>query len=100
MRHYAPELNPEKINTQSAWVVFSGETDIKWLKILKSGYRHCFVLINDGQRWMSIDPLSPYTDIQIYHHIESSFSLPEWLQIRGYRVVQTDIQKNHQTPAP
>jgi len=31
-----------------AWVVFSGEADLPWLKILKEGYRHCYVLLNDG----------------------------------------------------
>ena len=86
--------------SQEAWVVFSGETDIAWLKIFKAGFRHCFVLLNDGQRWMSIDPLSPYTDIQIYHHIESSFDLPDWLKSRGYKIAKSKIDKNHKRPAP
>lgn len=87
-------------NHQKAWVIFSGETDIAWLHILKPGFRHCFVLLNDGQRWISIDPISPYTDIQIYHHIEAEFDLPSWLQNRGHKVVQTTIERKHKKPAP
>lgn len=90
---------PEQ-NNQSAWVVFSGETDIRWLKIFKSGFRHCFVLLNDGQRWTSIDPISPYTDIQIYYHIEASFDLPTWLEGRGNRVVPAMMERNHHKAAP
>lgn len=87
-------------NNQEAWVVFCSHTDLPWLKFLKNGFRHCFILLNDGQRWMSIDPMSPYTDIQIYHHIEWCFDLPEWLQSRGYKVLKTSINKNHKVPAP
>ncbi len=87
-------------NEQSAWVVFSGKTDIFWLKILKPDFRHCFVLLNDGQRWTSIDPLSPYMDIQIYHHVEAAFNLPQWLENQGEKVVSAIIDKSHQSPAP
>lgn len=74
----APALN------QKIWVVFTGKTDIAWLRFLKPGFRHCYALINDGQKWMSIDPLSSYTDIQIYHHIAPDFNLPNWLNDQGY----------------
>lgn len=85
---------------QDAWVVFSGETDIPWLKILKPGFRHCFVLINDGERWMSIDPLSSYTEVLMYHHITPCFDLPYWLQGRGYKVMKTKITRDHKKAAP
>ena len=54
--------------TQKAWVVFSGKTDLRWLGLLKPGFRHCFVLLNDGLKWMSYDPLANYTEVKIYHH--------------------------------
>ena len=97
--HHETE-NIADANPQAAWVVFTGKTDIKWLRFLKKDFRHCFVLINDGERWMSIDPLSPYTDIQIYHHIECVFDLPQWLERRGYKIIKTTINKNHKRPAP
>ena len=87
-------------SVQSAWVVFSGKTDIRWLRILKSGFRHCFVILNDGQRWMVIDPAASYTDIQIYHHIDVEFDFPDWLSGQGYKVVPATINKEHQRVAP
>lgn len=87
-------------NSLSAWVVFSGHTDISWLKFLKAGFQHCFILLNDGRRWMSIDPLSPYTDIQIYHHISPDFDLPSWLEVQGDKVVYANIKRNHKKAAP
>lgn len=100
MRKYTPEVFIGDNTEQNAWVVFTGETDIRWLKVLKSGFRHCFLVLNDGQRWMSVDPLSPYTDIQIYHHIEAKFPLPDWLKARGYKVVQASVNKKHKKEAP
>ncbi len=87
-------------NHQKAWVIFSGDTDIRWLKIFKPGFRHCFILLNDGVRWMSIDPLSPYTDIEIHHHIDAQFPLSEWLESKGYQASQASINKKHKRPAP
>ena len=72
--------------TQSAWVVFSGQTDRPWLKCLKRGYRHCFVIINDGRRWLSFDPMLNYTDIRMHHHIPPEFDLPSYFTERGYIV--------------
>jgi len=84
----------------SVWVVFTGKTDIGWLKILKKGFRHCFVIFHDGGCWMSIDPLSSYTDIQIYPKINGHFDLPVWFQRRGYHVVRGTINSSHTKAAP
>lgn len=89
-----------EVEHQDIWVVFSGETDLPWLKFLKQGFRHCFVLINDGQRWVSVDPLSPYTEILVYHHVSPSFDLPLWLEGRGYKVVRSFVDRNNNKQAP
>lgn len=85
---------------QEMWVVFSGETDLPWLKMLKPGFRHCFVLINDGQRWMSVDPLSSHTEVLVYHHVMASFDLPSWLESRGYTTLQAGSPLDHKRAAP
>lgn len=71
-----------------AWVVFSGRADLPWLKILKPGFRHCFVVLNDGVRWITMDPLSNYTDV-IVHSFPVDFDFPGWLAKRGNHVVST-----------
>ncbi len=89
--HTAPE--------QTAWVVFSGKTDLPWLRLLRPGFRHCFVLINDGTHWVSIDPLSHYTDVLV-HHVPAEFDLPGWLEQRGHSVMKAPLRRNLKRPAP
>lgn len=75
-----------------AWVVFSGQADMTWLKILKPGFRHCAVLLNDGQNWMTLDPMSSYTDINI-HTVPNEFNMPLWLRDRGHIVVPAPVTR-------
>jgi hypothetical protein len=83
MRRVSEHKNPSAV-----WVVFTGQTDLPWLKILKPGFRHCYVLMNDGERWLSIDPLSHYMDVTVHHTLPPSFDLPLWLEERGHKVVK------------
>jgi hypothetical protein len=54
---------------RKAYIVFSGETEIRWLRwILKPGFRHCFVLLNDGSSWLSVDSLAHYMEVAAYAH--------------------------------
>jgi len=78
-------------NKPKAWVVFSGQADIAWLKILKSGYRHCYVLLSDGKHWITIDPLSNYMDITV-HDLPLDFNLPLCMQNRGHMIMPADIR--------
>lgn len=84
---------------QKAWVVFSGESELFWLRWLKPGFRHCFLLLNDGQCWVSYDPMSHKTEILV-HHMPGFFNLPEWLENRGHIVVQTELEQAPQRSAP
>lgn len=84
--------------TQKAWVVFSGQADLKWLRLLRSGFRHCYVVLNDGEHWISLDPLSCHTEVTV-HHIAPDFDLPQWLTQRGLTVIPAPINPK-QRPAP
>ena len=84
---------------RKAWVVFSGQTDLAWLRLLKPGFRHCFVLLNDGQRWVTLDPLSNYMEVAVHHYVPPEFDLPRWLAARGFKVVQSEIA-HEKKPAP
>jgi hypothetical protein len=44
-------------------VVFTGEANMKWLKVLKPGFRHCFTALESGSRWVIYNPLSHRTKI-------------------------------------
>lgn len=84
---------------QNAWVVFSGETDLPWLRLLKPGFRHCFILMNDGRHWVSIDPLANHTEVKV-HHVPPTFDLPQWLADRGQRVVAAPVCRTRRRAAP
>jgi hypothetical protein len=87
-------------SNQQAWVVFSGQTEISWLRFLKPGFRHCYVLLNDGERWTSVDPLSHVMEISTHHHVPADFDLPGWLESRGNHVVPAPVRRDLTKPAP
>ncbi len=90
--------NNDKIN-KSIWVVFTNQTELPWLCFLKSGFRHCFVIINDGKNWLTIDPMSSYMDI-IVHYVGSDFDMPRWLRSRGFIVVKASFNFKVNRVAP
>ncbi|NCC21929.1 MAG: hypothetical protein EOM26_05630 [Alphaproteobacteria bacterium] len=85
----------------AAYVVFTGETDLHWLRLfLKPGYRHCFLILHDGRRWVSLDPLAHCTELTVYHHLPGDFDLPDWLAERGLVVVPARLERSDRRPAP
>lgn len=81
-----------------AFAVFSGQTDLPWLHVLKPGFRHCFALLHDGRQWLSYDPLASYTELAV-HRVPPEFDLPGWLAGRGLTVVPAPVLKGRK-PAP
>jgi hypothetical protein len=43
---------------QRAYVVFGGQADLPWLRLLRPGFRHCFAALADAAGWTVLDPLS------------------------------------------
>lgn len=82
----------DHIKVPEIWIVFSGQTDMSWLNILKPGFRHCYALINDGERWISYDPLAHFTDVSV-HQVPSEFNLPLWMKDRGHKVLRAPVNR-------
>lgn len=89
----------EQKQIRQAWVVFTNHTCLPWLKIFKRDFRHCFVIINDGTHWISIDPMAHYMDV-VVHEVSASFDLPSWLVGRGHHVARAHVNADLKTPAP
>lgn len=83
-----------------AWVAFTGQTDRPWLKILKPGFRHCYVILHDGRQWLSLDPMLNRMDIKAHDHVPGDFDLPGWLRGRGQVVVAAQVDHARTRPAP
>jgi hypothetical protein len=86
-------------NSARCWVAFTGQTEIGFLKGLKKGFRHCFAIIHDGERWLSIDPLSNHMEVLV-HNVPGDFDLPKWLADRGYKMVEARIDRTKRSIAP
>lgn len=78
-----------------ALVVFSGQTDLLWLRILRKGYRHCFVVVEtptqNGATWVLYNPLSNGTQVE-HWSIGDESVVRAWLVGQGYRVVETYVR--------
>ena len=84
---------------RQGWVIFTNQTELPWVRMLKKGYRHCFILINDGEQWISIDPMANYMDV-VVHHVPCAFDLPDWLSARGHSVIPAYLDNEVSRAAP
>lgn len=82
-----------------AWVAFTGEAELPWLRLLRPGFRHCFALLSDGRHWITVDPLSPRLEVAV-QPVPASFDLPGWLAGRGHLVVPAPALPPPARPAP
>ena len=71
-------------------VVFTDQTDLWWLKFLRRGFRHCFILIRFADVWISVDALAHKTEVMRID-IPDHFSLMQWLENQGETVIKTQI---------
>jgi len=83
----------------AALAVFSGAADLAWLKILKPGFRHCFVVVDCNGIWVVHNPLSHYTEITVLDGV-SRRDLAAWYRQRGFRVVACRVQTPPRRSAP
>lgn len=77
-------------STAAALVVFTGMTCIRWLKPLRTGFRHCFVVVFQGDTAIICDPLS---NRMILGGVRpaSPAVVADWYCERGFTVVATEL---------
>ena len=73
-----------------AFVVFTGEADLKWLRILKPGFRHCFAVLESQGRWVIYIPLSHHTEIMVIDGM-TALASSEWYRAIGCRIVPVQL---------
>jgi hypothetical protein len=79
------------------YVVFTDQTDLWWLKFLRHGFRHCFVLIRMADIWLSVDALAHKTEIMRID-MPDTFNMIKWLEGQGDIVVNIKPQTTQQKP--
>lgn len=82
-----------------AWVAFTNQTEFRFLRLFKRGFRHCFVLIHDGTHWISIDPMAHYMEVAV-QEVAPDFDLVHWLRQQGHMVVDAPLSQELRLGAP
>ena len=77
---------PTKEATYPALVVFSGNTEFWWLRWLKPGFRHCFMVLEMENTWVVYDPLSHQTKIALFP-VSTQINLAAWYEASDCTVV-------------
>jgi hypothetical protein len=82
-----------------AIVVFRDATEIRWLRFLKRGFRHCAVLVEVDQGWILCDALSHQTIIK-YIFNRSDQDIVEHLGAIGLHAIEVRMQTPPARMAP
>jgi len=82
-----------------ALVAFGGNAVLPWLKLLKPGYRHCFVLVEEAGGWILYNPLSHRTELA-FHAGLTGEDIAEHYRLAGYEIVETFVLGAPRRQAP
>jgi len=92
-------MKQEPCTSKRALVIFADKSDLKWLWPLKRGFRHCFAIIEGQAGWVAYNPLSHYTDIEIYPFYQAR-EISEFYQGLGYTVITARVLQPPKRLAP
>ena len=82
-----------------AIVVFRDATEIRWLRFLKRGFRHCAVLVEVEQGWVICDAMSNKTHIKQISN-RSSLEIVERLGAAYLHAIEVRVQTPPARMAP
>lgn len=82
-----------------ALVAFGGCSELPWLRLLRPGFRHCFLLRRHAAGWLLYDPRSDRTELTLWPPCGAQ-PLINALKERGYIVVPAAIPPESRQPAP
>lgn len=80
-------------------MLFGGDTQLRCLRILQPGFRHCLVAVSIGTSWVIIDPLSHKTALSVAEGF-SADELVRWYEGQGLKAVRTVVREAPAKLAP
>lgn len=80
-------------NIKKICIVFVDETSLWWLKLLKKGYRHCYVLfmLDDGLTWIEVNPMSNQIFLNVYKFLYEEDYIEILKKKSGTKICDVDI---------
>lgn len=82
-----PEPSPQKV-----LVVFTGVTRVRWLQLLRRGFRHCFAIIVQDDLGILYDPLSNRTIIAPLAAAVTIDELLEYSRAGGFTAIEASVR--------
>ena len=82
-----------------ALVAFTGRTDLAVLRVLKPGFRHCFLALPDRGQWLLYDPMAHATALQGLP-LAPGTNVFDALLAEGFVVVPARVRCAPRRPAP
>jgi hypothetical protein len=67
-------------------VVFVDHTACWWLRLLRPGFRHCFVVLGTGPVWLACEPLKDRIELVVLN-LPREFDLARFYHEQGHRVL-------------
>ncbi len=74
------------LGSRPAMVVFVDQTDCRWLRPLKRGFRHCFVALEHPSGWLVCDALKSHIEL-ILVELPGLLDLAECYADQGHHVL-------------
>lgn len=71
----------------AALVVFADHTSCAWLRFLRRGFRHCFIVLRAGPLWLACEPLKDRLELNVLA-LPVEFDLAAFYGAQGHHVLQ------------
>lgn len=81
----------EQVEASLAVVVFVGCSTLRWLSLLRRGYRHCFVAVATTRGWVVHDPRCHRTEVSVLEPIPAA-ELVAHFRLYGCMAVATQLR--------
>ena len=90
------------LGISEVYVVFENVNTIWWLKFLKKGFRHCFIvlLVHEHNLAILLNPRSNQVDIQLFHNCNTQIALDVYSAQAGYTLERVHIKQAPLKVAP
>lgn len=80
-------------------VVFGGACALPWLKLLRPGFRHCFLLRRFPEGWLLYDPRSDRTELELWPACDPNLVIKH-LKKRGYTALSVTLPTAERRAVP
>lgn len=81
-----------------ALVVFSGRADKPWQRLLRPGFRHCCLILENGDQWLLVEPLAALLEVRRLGL--ACVDLRPRLRRAGLTVAEAALPASLERPAP